>query len=38
MCNQTTQTHLENFIDVKLGDEIECYELIEIAQKLELQP
>ncbi len=30
--------HLENFNDVKLGDEIECYELIEIAQKLELQP
>jgi translation initiation factor IF-2 len=28
--------HLENFNDVKIGDEIECYELIEIAQKLEL--
>ncbi len=30
--------HLENFNDVKVGDEIECYELIEIAQKLELTP
>ena len=28
--------HLENYNDVKVGDEIECYELIEIAQKLEL--
>jgi translation initiation factor IF-2 len=30
--------HLENYNDLKIGDEIECYELIEIAQKLELQP
>ncbi|HRE92148.1 MAG TPA: translation initiation factor IF-2, partial [Myxococcota bacterium] len=29
--------HLENYNDVKVGDEIECYELIEIAQKLNLQ-
>ncbi|MCC6623301.1 MAG: translation initiation factor IF-2 [Deltaproteobacteria bacterium] len=28
--------HLENFNDIKQGDEIECYELIEIAQKLEI--
>src|SRR5690606_18795983 len=28
--------HLENYNDVKIGDELECYELIEIAQKLEL--
>ncbi len=27
--------HLENYNDVKVGDEIECFELIEIAQKLE---
>jgi translation initiation factor IF-2 len=29
--------HLENYNDVKVGDEIECFELIEIAQKLEFE-
>lgn len=29
--------HLENYNDVKVGDEIECFELIEIAQKLDFQ-
>ncbi|TNF25740.1 MAG: translation initiation factor IF-2 [Deltaproteobacteria bacterium] len=28
--------HLENYNDVKLGDEIECYELIEVAQTLDI--
>ncbi|PIE65718.1 MAG: translation initiation factor IF-2 [Deltaproteobacteria bacterium] len=28
--------HLERYNDVKVGDEIECYELIEVAQKLEM--
>ncbi|MCA9515800.1 MAG: translation initiation factor IF-2, partial [Myxococcales bacterium] len=28
--------HLTNYNDVKIGDEIECYELVEVAQKLEL--
>ncbi|MFO0748850.1 MAG: translation initiation factor IF-2 [Myxococcota bacterium] len=30
--------HLENYNDVKVGDEIECFELVEIAQKLEIAP
>ncbi len=30
--------HLENYNDVKPGDEIECYELVAIAQKLKLEP
>jgi translation initiation factor IF-2 len=29
--------HLENFNDVKVGDEIECFELVEIAQKLSFE-
>jgi len=29
--------HLENYNDVKVGDEIECYELIEIPQKLNIE-
>ncbi|MDP6945502.1 MAG: translation initiation factor IF-2, partial [Myxococcota bacterium] len=28
--------HLHNYNDVKVGDEIECYEEIEVAQKLAL--
>ncbi|PKN57807.1 MAG: translation initiation factor IF-2, partial [Deltaproteobacteria bacterium HGW-Deltaproteobacteria-14] len=28
--------HLENYNDVKVGDEIECYELVEVAQKLDI--
>ena len=29
--------HLENYNDVKIGDEIECFELVEVAKKLELE-
>jgi len=28
--------HLENYNDIKVGDEIECYELIEVAQTLDI--
>ncbi len=29
--------HLERYNDVKIGDEIECFELVEVAPKLELE-